>query len=208
MAQNKLERFWRPVARFMVELRTGYEHAHAVMNSKPRLDAIAIIVSIVAALFAGGATVFTGLQWWDARELGRLANDATVEVDVDTEPGRSKRGIFVRNAGPGVAHIKTVKYYVDGDLVSDINEPFERVAKLDSGRLGEVEINGSSLSPGERQQILRFDAKGKSEQDRAEDFFEVHLNAVVDYCTAGGRCDRSCADEKGPCRSDKTGWKP
>jgi hypothetical protein len=158
------------------------------MNSKLRLDIVAIVISLVAALF-------TGLQWWDSRELGRLANDATVVVDVDSEPGRSKRGIIVRNAGPGIAHIKAVKYYVDGDLILDINEPFERVAKLDSRRLNEVEINGDTMSPGERQQILRFDAS-KSEQDRAEDFFESHLNVAVAYCSAGGRCESVCADPK------------
>jgi hypothetical protein len=158
------------------------------MNSKLRLDVIAIAVSLIAS-------VFTGLQWWEAREQRRLANDATVEVDVDTEPGRSKRGIIVRNTGPGVAHIKTVKYYVDGQLVSDINEAFDRVAKLDSRRLNEVEINGDSMGPLERQQILRFDAN-KSERDRAEDFFESHLNVTVKYCSAGGRCETVCADPK------------
>jgi hypothetical protein len=61
---------------------------------------IALIISIVALLFAGGAMVFTGLQWWEAHVLG-LANDATFAVDVDTEPGRSKRGMIVRNTGPG-----------------------------------------------------------------------------------------------------------
>jgi hypothetical protein len=158
------------------------------MNSKLRLDLGAIIISVAAA-------VFSGLQWWDARESMRLANDATVEIDVDTEPGRSKRGVFVRNAGPGIAHVRTVKYYIDGDLVLDINEAFERIAKLDSNRLGEVDINASTLSPGERQQILRFDAR-KSEQDRAEDFFEAHVNVAVAYCSAGGRCETVCADPK------------
>jgi hypothetical protein len=165
-----------------------------VMNSKLRLDVIAIVVAVVAALFAGGATVFTGLQWWEAHEQGRLANDTTVAVDVDTEPGRSKRGIIVRNTGPGVAHIKSVRYYVDGQLVSDINGPFDRIAKLDSRRLDEVTINGDVMSPGERQQILRFDAS-KSEQDRAEDFFEGHLNVTVEYCSAARRCETVCADQ-------------
>src|SRR5713226_963116 len=121
------------------------------MKSKDGLAWIAIIIATAAA-------VFTGLQWWEAHKQGRIANDATVEVDVDTEPGRSKRGIIVRNAGPGLAHINTVKYYIDGQLVPGINEAFERVSKLDSRRLNEVEINGSTLSPGERQQVLRFDA--------------------------------------------------
>jgi hypothetical protein len=157
-----------------------------VMDSKVRLDVIAIAV----ASFAAG---FSGLQWWESRTQGRLASDATVAVDVDTEPGRSKRGVIVRNAGPGVAHIKTVKYYIDGALILDINEPFVRIAKLDSQRLGEVTINDDAMSPGTSQQILRFDAS-KEEQDRAEDFFENHLNVAVAYCSAGGRCETVCAD--------------
>ena len=163
------------------------------MSSKIPLDVIAISVAVLSAVFAGAAAVFAGLQWSDARELGRLSNEATVVVDVDSEPGRSKRGIIVRNAGPGIAHIKTVRYYVDGRLLTDINIPFDRFAGLDSSRLEEIEINGDAMSPNERQQILRFDAS-KSEQVRAKEFFENRLNVTVAYCAAGGRCETVCSD--------------
>jgi hypothetical protein len=87
-----------------------------------------------------------------------------------------------------------VKYFVDGQLIGDINESFERIAKLDSLRLLEVTINGDAISPGETQQILRFDAS-QSEQDRAEDFFENHLNVAVVYCSADDRkCETVCGD--------------
>jgi hypothetical protein len=163
--------------------------------NKLRMDVIAVVISIFGLLFSGGTMLIAGVQVKDAREFARLANDATVVVDVDAEPGRNKRGITLRNAGPGVAHIKGVKYFVDGQAVEDISEAFGRIAQLDANRLLEVTMNGDTMSPGEKQQILRFDA-AKSEQERAEDFFEDRLNVFVTYCGAGGRCDTVCADPK------------
>jgi hypothetical protein len=148
---------------------------------------VAICISIIAL-------VLSGWQAWDSHRLGLLANDATVKVDVDTEPGRNKLGIFVRNAGPGIAQIKTVKYYVDGKLIVDINDAID-AQKLDSDRLDEVDISNDAMSPGAKQQILGFNAR-KSEQERAADFFENHLNVAVDYCSASGRCSTACAEEK------------
>jgi hypothetical protein len=166
------------------------------MNSKYQLDVLAIVIALFAMLFAGAATIFAGLQWSDARELGRLANDATVAIDVDTEPGHTKRGMIVRNTGPGVAHIKTVKYYVDGKLATiPITDLFVSLSGLDRRRFTEVEISGDTMGPNDKQQILRFDAI-KSEQDRAEDFFETNLIVTVSYCAASGRCETVCTDQK------------
>jgi hypothetical protein len=134
-------------------------------------------------------------QLWDSHKLGQLANDATVVLDVDTEPVRTRLGIFVRNGGPGIAHIKTVRYYVDGKLVPDVADAFEQATKIDSNRLDEIDLSNDVLSPGERQPILRFNAR-KSEQERAEDFLENHLNVAVAYFSAGGRPDTACADTK------------
>jgi hypothetical protein len=140
-------------------------------------------VAIVISILALGVT---GWQAWDSHKQGVLANDATVKVDIDTEPGRNKLGVFVRNAGPGVAHIKTVKYYVDGKPITDINDAID-AAKLDSNRLDEIDISDDAMSPGQKQQILSFNAR-KSEQERAADFFENRLNVAVDYCSAGRGC--------------------
>jgi hypothetical protein len=157
------------------------------VKKKFRWDLIAILISIAASLF-------TGLQWWEAHEQRRLANDATINVDVDTDPANNKLGVAVRNSGPGVATVKTVRYYVDGKLVSDINDAVE-LAKLDSNRLNEIELTDDAMAPGENVWILRFIAS-KVDQERAADFFEKHLNVAVSYCSAGGRCDTACADDK------------
>jgi hypothetical protein len=159
------------------------------MRGSIRWDLIAILISI-------GATIFAGLQWWEAHEQGRLANDATVNVDVDTDPAANRLGVAVRNSGPGVATIKSVTYYVDGKLISNIDDAVD-LAKLDSNRLNEIELTDDAMGPGENVWVLRFTAK-KADQERAADFFEKHLNVAVKYCSAGGRCDTACADKTCP----------
>jgi hypothetical protein len=159
------------------------------MKGSIRWDLLALIISIAATLFAG-------LQWWEAHEQRRLANDATVNVDTDTDPADNKLGVAVRNSGPGVATIKTVQYYVDGKLVTNIDDAFD-LAKLDSNKLGEIELTNDAMAPGENVWILRFTAK-KVDQERAAEFFERHLNVAVRYCSAGGRCDTACADQTCP----------
>jgi hypothetical protein len=158
------------------------------MKASIRWDLIAIVISIAA-------TIFAGLQWWEAHELRRLANDSSVNVDVDTDPADNKLGVAVRNAGPGVATVKTVRYYVDGRLVGDINDAVDS-ANLDSNRLNEIELTDDAMAPGEKVWVLRFIAK-KADKQRAADFFEKHLNVAVNYCTAGGRCAFACADDTG-----------
>jgi hypothetical protein len=158
------------------------------MKTTLRGDLIAIAISIAA-------TFFTGLQWWEAREQRRLANNATVNVDVDTDPADNKLGVAVRNAGPGVATVKTVRYYVDGKLVTDMDDEIG-AAKLDSNRLKEIELTDDAMAPGENVWILRFIAR-KADRERAAEFFERHLNVAVSYCSAGGQCAIACADDKG-----------
>jgi hypothetical protein len=186
--------------------REGY------MASSTRRANSAIAISIGALLLTGWQTweshrqvVEAHEQLLEARELRRQANEATVKIDTDTDPGDNKFGFAVRNVGPGVATIKTVKYFVDGVLVSDVNVAVE-AAKLDSNRLRETELTDDAMAPGENIWILRFNAR-KADQDRAADFFENHLNAAVDYCSAGGRCATACADEKS-CDADKIVSRP
>lgn len=163
-------------------------------NDKFRLEWIAIIISLAAA-------GFTGLQWWEARQLLRLANDAFVNVEVDTDPSDYKLGFGVQNAGPGIAHIRSVTYYLDGKPVRSIDDVIDD-AKLDYARLREIELKEDDMAPGEIVWIARYNAR-KADLDRATDFFEKHLNVAVEYCSAGGRCATACAavENAGPRKS-------
>jgi hypothetical protein len=156
------------------------------VRSEERLAWVAIIISIIAA-------AFTGLEWWDSHRQGQLASDATVTFDVDTD---NNLGFGVRNVGPGVAHIRSVKFYLDGKQIFDVDDVIDQ-AKLDSNRLLETEITDDYMGPGEIIWILKYRGR-KNDQDRAADLFENHLTASVEYCAAGGRCATECT-ERGKC---------
>ena len=104
--------------------------------------------------------------------------------------------MLFRSVGPGVAHVRSVKFYLDGKQITDVDDVMDQ-AKLDSNRLTETEITDDHMGPGEIIWILKYRAR-KSDQVRAADFFENHLNAAIEYCAAGGRCATECTD-KGKC---------
>jgi hypothetical protein len=159
---------------------------------------VGLILAGISLLVSLAAAGFTGLQWWEARQQRVMANDATISFEIDTDPSDFKLGIGVRNVGPGVARIRSVKYFVDGEPVASIDDAIE-AAKLDSQRLHEIELADDAMGQGEVVWVVRYNAH-KADSDRAADFFENHLNAIVDYCTASGRCAVECS-EKGGCKA-------
>jgi hypothetical protein len=86
-----------------------------------------------------------------------------------------------------------VKFYLDGKQIFDIDDVVDQ-AKLDSNRLLETEITDDYMGPGEIIWILKYSGR-KTDQDRAADLFENHLNAAVEYCAAGGRFAMECTDK-------------
>jgi hypothetical protein len=149
---------------------------------------VAICISIIAL-------GLSGWQAWDNHRLALLANDATLSIDVDTDPSDRKLGFAVRNVGPGVANIKSVRYYVDGKLVNVITDAIED-AKLNLDRFRETELTPGAMGAAQVVWIARYNAR-KSDQERAADFFERHLSVAVDYCSAGGRCATECSEVGG-----------
>jgi len=145
------------------------------------------------------AVGFTGLQWWDSHKQLRLASEATVAFDIDMNPVPHHYGIALRNVGPGVARIRSVKFYADGLLIGDPDDVIER-AKLDPERAEELEIAGDVMAPGEIDWLVDYHARGKEDEARAENFFLNHFNALVDYCSADGRCAKDCSTQ-GACES-------
>jgi hypothetical protein len=164
-----------------------------IIRSRWRWDLIAIGIALVAA-------AFSGLQWWESHRQNRLASDASIGFEIDTDPADNKLGIGVRNVGPGVATVQSVKYYVDGKQVASIDDAIE-AAKLALDRMHPIELTDEAMGPGEIIWIVKYNAR-KADTNQAADFFENHLNASVDYCTAGGRCVSQCS-QTGGCGKSK-----
>jgi hypothetical protein len=154
--------------------------------SGQRLDWIAIAVAVLAALFSG-------LQWWETRDWRKLTFAAALSFEIDTLAGRHV-GMGVRNAGPGVARIQTVTYYLDGKPVEDIGNAFEN-AGLDSDRDEGVDLDsGDLLTPGQIAWLIDYRPKNREDADRARDLVDAHIQVAINYCTIYEACMRACSD--------------
>src|SRR5579862_5920802 len=132
------------------------------------------------------ATAFTAAQWLEAREQRHLAFDAALVFDVDTLRQKHRVGIGIRNVGPGVARISSVKYFVDRKPVDDPNAVLGE-GKLDSNRDSGVTLDrGDSMAAGETDWLIDYRAGRRADEDRAVDFVENHLQIAIEYCSAAG----------------------
>jgi hypothetical protein len=148
---------------------------------------IAIIISLAAV-------AFSGLQWLESYRARQAALDATVGLDIDTDPAGKSAGISVRNLGPGIARILSVTYYLDKHQIDDIDEVLDS-AGFDSSRGFRIVFDpGETMAAGETDALIDYRSKNKGDLDRAMDFVEKHLAVSVDYCSQSGKCERVCSD--------------
>lgn len=139
------------------------------------------------------SVIFSAALWSETREQRKLAFDATLVFDVDTLQRQHRIGIAVRNIGPGVASIRSVSYYFDGQTVDDPD------GMLNQAHFGGVEMDpGDSMAAGEQQWLVDYHAMRKEDESIAIDFVEKHLAVTVEYCTSAGDCKRACS-RKGGC---------
>jgi hypothetical protein len=162
------------------------------MSRESVLSWLAIIVSVAAA-------AFTGLQWIEARHQTQLANEASIGFDINTEPTQRRLGVSIRNVGPGVLTIRSITYYVDHKIVTDINDAVEK-AQLDPDNDHGIDLEaGDPMAVGDKVWVLDYRTKRKEEIKRAADFIENHFSVGVDYCSANGKCRFTCSND-GSCQ--------
>jgi len=155
-----------------------------------RLDWIALVVAIVAA-------VFSGLQWLETRELRQLTFGAALSFEINTLAGKHRLGIGVRNAGPGVARIQTVTFYLDGKLADDMVDTLE-TAGFDTDRDEGIELDrGDFLAPNEIVWLIDYRPKSREDGQRASALIENRVQVAIDYCATTGACTRICSDSAG-----------
>jgi hypothetical protein len=157
-----------------------------------RMDLVAIAISVVGMLISIAAVAFSRLQWLETRALRLSETDVSISFDVDADPSDRNLGVALRNVGPGVAHIQSVKYYVDRKLVGDVAEAIES-AKLDSSRYYETEFTDNVMAAGQVTTLVNYKTRGDEDANRAADFFGEHLDIGVEYCSADRRCHTDCS---------------
>jgi hypothetical protein len=153
------------------------------------------LISAMSVLIALAASVSACIQAWDAHRQSRIANDASLGFDFDTDPGK-RLGIKLRNVGPGKVLINAVIYYVDNKPVADIGDVIV-AAKFDAARFLQIDLKDDWMGPGEVVPIFQY-RPSTADRDRAEAFVEEHMEVAVDYCTVGQRCEVKCS-ERGHC---------
>jgi hypothetical protein len=149
-------------------------------------DWVPLAVSLAAA-------AFTALQWLEARHETQLSHAALVGFEIDTDPTERRLGVSLRNAGPGVATVRSVRYFVDRQPIDDIDAAVEK-AKLIPNHEFDIELDAEDpVSVGETVWLIDYRPKSKDEKQRAIDFIEKHLSVGVEYCSAEGKCSRICS---------------
>lgn len=147
---------------------------------------VPLLVSLVA-------TAFTGLQWLEARHQTQLTNAASIGFDIDTDPTERRLGISIRNAGSGIAIVRSVSYYVDRKPIGDINAALEKAQLVPDHESGIDMESGDPLAAGEVVWVLDYRPKHNDEKQRVTDFIEKHFTVGVEYCAANGQCTRTCS---------------
>jgi hypothetical protein len=162
-----------------------------------RLDRIALVVSIVAALFSA-------LLWLETRRQSHAQFGAAVTFDIDTLTRKHRLGIGLRNAGPGVAHIQSVSYFLDRKPVEDISDALEREG-FDPDRDTGVDLDHGDLIPADDViWLIDYSPRNRAEELKASALMEHRLAVAVEYCDANDACARVCSEPDG-CPSETSG---
>src|SRR5216684_3009847 len=158
------------------------------------------LIASASAFVAAFALVFSGLQWWESREQGKLSVKPLVNFyiqDDDADP-KAKVGLAVENNGPGPAIIKSVNYFVDRKPVKNPEEAL-RYGKLNPDHdHGDEFEEDDALASGRTTWLIDYQTKDKKEMARFIEFLDEHLAAEISYCSIKDECTKKCSD-KGRC---------
>jgi hypothetical protein len=161
--------------------------------------AIGLLVSVMAIVISLYALRISELQLDESRRGTQLQNQASLGFDIDTDTTQRRLGIAVTNAGPGVATIRAVAYFVDRKPIKEMNEALT-AAHLDPDvDYGVDFLPGDPIAAGATTWLLDYRSKKRDERDRASEFIENHLTVAVQYCSADGRCKTVCSDSEVGC---------
>ena len=163
------------------------------------------IVSWVALVISILALVISVFQWREAVAQNRetAAQNAralmpSVGFFEDVGSGDSDIGIQLTNSGPGVALIKSVKFYVDGRLVRDVDVALANGGFDDGLSKGVAFSSEDSMAVGESDWLIDYLASDV-QLDRLESFMDDRLNIDVEYCSVeGDHCRHKCSASKCP----------
>jgi len=144
------------------------------------LSGLAILVSLWAAQ--------------QAREARLISIRPLVDFYRDDDSGSPTLGVALHNSGPGVAMIKTMRYYVDRKPVSDWPAALKANGFDPDADYGTTFDPGDSLGVGEQVFFIRYRTKDPQVAARFADFIDYRVGILLNYCTVGGTdCRTRCS---------------
>jgi hypothetical protein len=165
-------------------------------NESTIVDWAALAVSIIAAGIALAAVMTSCNQSKDAHLQLLRQFSASVSFAINKQAGKHRLGIGIENAGPGVAHVKSVTYYVDGKRTEDISNELERRGMDTNRDEGETFGAHDYIGPGATKWLIDYRSKGPEDEQRVGNLILDHIQAAVEYCDANDKCERLCSEEK------------
>jgi hypothetical protein len=116
-----------------------------------------------------------------------------VSFAINTQVPKRRVGIGVENAGPGVARIKSVAYYVDGKRTDDIESELDKLG-IDHDE-GETLDASDVLGPGTSRWLIDYPVKNREELERFARLVDTRIRIAIEYCSATRDCERKCSTE-------------
>jgi hypothetical protein len=145
------------------------------------------------------AVTFSGLQWIDTHQGMSLSTRPLVNFILENDPDDAAWiGLAIKNNGPGPAILSSVTFYVDHNVVENIDGVAE-IGKLDPKMIrSEGYKEGDSLGVGVTEWLFARSTKNRGDLDKFVVFINNKLAAHVTYCSINGECWEKCS-AKGRC---------
>ncbi|MBV9726092.1 MAG: hypothetical protein JO299_13100 [Gammaproteobacteria bacterium] len=154
-------------------------------------------MSLRAIIVLIGVLLAAGALWLTSGKSRPERFEAAVAFDIDTLARKHHLGIGLHNFGPGVAHIRSVTYYLDRDRIEDISDALEREG-LDADRDTGVDLDhGDLVPPNDVIWLIDYSARSRAEELKVTDLMEHRIAIAVEYCDAQDECARLCSEADG-----------
>jgi hypothetical protein len=164
---------------------------------------LTLTLSALSLVIACASAAFTGLQWREAHNASILQSTPHVVLDTQTDPASPLVGVKITNAGPGLAVVKAITFYVDHKTFQHAGEAMDYVS-LKSSRFHWMDMGQDDvLAINETDWLIQYTTPVSDENGLA-DFLNNRLAVGVRYCSAmrEDMCWYQCSKAEDRCKSD------
>jgi hypothetical protein len=120
------------------------------VSTSERLALLALVVSFASASF-------TLLQWRESHNQLLLSMKPSIDFIWETDPDELPVSVAIGNAGPGIAVIRSITWFVDQKPLGSVREVVDSAHLNNPKNVQWEELDeNESLAVGEKQWLLRY----------------------------------------------------